>query len=242
MANKDINAQIAELEQQRAELLAKAQHEAAEKEAKEIQQISELKESAKTLRKKAIESQNRGDEKNSNLFSQSAIDAEKEAEELEKKYQIEPQKVKKSSWGGFHVGSLILSFTVFFLIAAFCYFKFQSLGDEIRRHNTDIKTLMASNSDPALNEKLISEPYDLSSIQKMYYDKFVHLVDLSEIWFYFILFCPFVFVYLMPFFKKTPNVWKEYLEDLTPFQRQLILYLYLALFLLAMVAAKVNTH
>ena len=234
MTIQEIEAQRSELDRLRLEIEISEQRKTEEQKVSDKVKIVELNNTAKVLRKKAIEAATNGELANQKLFASSANDAETEANELMRKYDILPEQKATKNWNFWHKLSIFVVVCGAFGVAFFCKYQFNEIGEQIIRHNSDIQTLMQKNSDPRLQESLISKPYDLSSYQKVYFDKLTHIIDLSEVFFILLLLCPYVLVYILPFFKTSKNIWEEFLEELTPFQRHLFVYLYSALALLVL--------
>ncbi|QHV97949.1 PRKR-interacting protein 1 [Spirosoma endbachense] len=66
------------------------------------------------------------------------------------------------------------------------------------------------------------QPYDATSIQKLFYEKLVVFVDLPIALLILFLVSPFVGFYVLPFVKSKKDFYTEFYEDLTPWQRTCI--------------------
>lgn len=66
------------------------------------------------------------------------------------------------------------------------------------------------------------QPYDVTSIQKLFYEKMVVFIDLPIALLLMFLIVPFIGFYVLPFLKSRKDFYTEFFEDLTPWQRSLL--------------------
>ncbi|WP_138993964.1 hypothetical protein [Larkinella sp. C7] len=92
----------------------------------------------------------------------------------------------------------------------FCYGQFMAYKDQIDAIN---KTL-------PFDQHL--QPYDLTSIQKFFYEQLVVFTSLPIALAILFLVVPFVGFYVLPFLKSRKDFYSEFYEDLTPWQRTVI--------------------
>lgn len=108
--------------------------------------------------------------------------------------------------------SLVALFQMGGILAAiaYCYNQFTSFGEYIQK----------------LNEKLPVEqhlqPYDLTSIQKFFFEKMVVFTDLPIALLILFLMVPNIGFYVLPFLKSKRDFYTEFNEDLSPWQRSVL--------------------
>ncbi|RAJ92213.1 hypothetical protein LX87_05181 [Larkinella arboricola] len=96
------------------------------------------------------------------------------------------------------------------LAISFCY----------NRFNQFHKSILKLNESLPMEQHL--QPYDLTSIQKFFFEKLVVFTDLPVALLILFMIVPFVGFYVLPFVKSKKDFYTEFYEDLTPWQRSLI--------------------
>lgn len=131
--------------------------------------------------------------------------------------QAEPKPAKATSSSRF---VLALQIGFLSLILYVSYGLFFSSGAALTEKNKDL---------PA---ELQTQPYDATSIQKFYLEKFVEFFDLPLALAKLAIFAPFILLYVLPFGKNRKSLFTEFHEELTPFQRCVLTVVFISLFLL----------
>jgi hypothetical protein len=96
------------------------------------------------------------------------------------------------------------------ILIRFCYGQFMDFKtyiDEINKHLPFDQHL---------------QPYDLTSMQKFFYEQLVVFTSLPVALVILFLVVPFVGFYVLPFLKSRKDFYSEFYEDLTPWQRSII--------------------
>jgi hypothetical protein len=92
------------------------------------------------------------------------------------------------------------------------------------------QTILERNAKLPLEQQ--AQPYDATSFQKFFFEKFVELIDLPTLLIKLLVIAPFVAFYLLPVFKTKRDFITEFFEDLTPWQRSVLTVLLVGLLLL----------
>ncbi|MCX6216574.1 hypothetical protein [Spirosoma sp.] len=170
------------------------------------------------------------DEASKMTYLRWAIEAEKNAlglaqqlgleipKELEEASEPKPAAGKNRKWGSAFWQMVGLFFVIFF-----AYSLFVGYGEHIQKLNEAI---------PDDKPELKMNPYDATSIQKFFLEKFYEFFDLPLALVKLLIFAPFVLLYILPFFRSKKDFITEFYEDLTPFQRCIITLFLVSLFLL----------
>ncbi|MGM9509557.1 hypothetical protein ACS5NO_17610 [Larkinella sp. GY13] len=75
-----------------------------------------------------------------------------------------------------------------------------------------------------------AQPYNLTSLQKYFYELFISFLDVPFSFLKLLLIAPFVLYYLLPFIKSGKRDFiTEFFEELTPYQRCVLTVIFLAL-------------
>jgi hypothetical protein len=82
------------------------------------------------------------------------------------------------------------------------------------------ETILEDNKGLPIEQKL--QPYDVTSIQKLFYEKLVVFVDLPIALVVLFLIVPFVGFYVLPFVRSRKDFYTEFYEELTSWQRAII--------------------
>ncbi|RAJ94207.1 hypothetical protein LX87_04092 [Larkinella arboricola] len=96
------------------------------------------------------------------------------------------------------------------LLIQFCYSQFMAYKEHID----------ALNGNLAIDQRL--QPYDLTSIQKFFFEQLSVFSSLPIALVILFLIVPFVGFYVLPFLKSRKDFYTEFYEDLTPWQRSII--------------------
>ncbi|GAB3790217.1 hypothetical protein GCM10028818_60020 [Spirosoma horti] len=171
------------------------------------------------------------DEASKMTYLRWAIESEKNAVGMAAQLGLEiPKELEEASepkaaterLGGKRV-QVFLQMALLIGVIFFSYRFFVSYGEHIQKVNTTI-----SDETPELK----MQPYDATSIQKFFLEKFVEFFDLPLALVKLLIFAPFVLFYVLPFFRTKKDFITEFYEDLTPFQRCVLTLSLVALFLL----------
>lgn len=171
------------------------------------------------------------DEASKKEYVKWAIDADKQAVQLARELglaieePVEPEPVEPSTMEkvksllSHRVGAIV---QIFLLVVAMIWAShgFTSVGDEIKLLNKTLPVEQQMNA------------YDITSNQKFFFEKYVEFWDLPVGLFKLLILVPFVGLYLLPFIRSRKDFFTEFFEDLTPFQRCLITFGFVALFIL----------
>lgn len=171
------------------------------------------------------------DEASKLMYVKWAVDADRQAVQLARELglaieePVEPDQAERSTMDkvksllSHRLGAIV---QIALLVAAIVWAStnFTNIGHEIQ----------------VLNEKLPLEEkmnaYDITSNQKFFFEKYVEFWDLPVGLFKLLILVPFVGLYLLPFIRSRRDFFTEFFEDLTPFQRCLITFGFVALFIL----------
>ncbi|MGA0558285.1 hypothetical protein ACO2Q8_16620 [Larkinella sp. VNQ87] len=93
---------------------------------------------------------------------------------------------------------------------SFCYRQFNQFNQYIQELNAKLP----------VEQHL--QPYDVTSIQKFFYEKLVVFADLPVALLILFLMVPFVGFYVLPFLKSKRDFYSEFYDELTPWQRSII--------------------
>ncbi|GAB3256101.1 hypothetical protein GCM10027347_17700 [Larkinella harenae] len=96
------------------------------------------------------------------------------------------------------------------LAITYCYRQFNRFNEYIQRMNETLPP-----------EKHL-QPYDITSVQKFFWEKLVIFADLPVALLVLFLIVPFVGFYVLPFLRSRKDFYTEFNEELTPWQRSLI--------------------
>ncbi|WP_020603143.1 hypothetical protein [Spirosoma spitsbergense] len=217
-----------ELQRQEDELIFKKQQaDEAERQAK-LDNYQGLREDAAGFRATAAKET---DETSKKMYIQWALDADRQAVQLGRELGLaideptEPTEAEKSTLEKVHgllkhrLGAIVqISLLVVAIIWASS--NFTSVGDEINTLNKALPVEQQMNA------------YDITSNQKFFFEKYVEFWDLPVGLFKLLILVPFVGLYLLPFIRSRKDFFTEFFEDLTPFQRCLITFGFVALFIL----------
>ncbi|UHG93310.1 hypothetical protein [Spirosoma oryzicola] len=221
---REIVEQQQKLNEQLRQINAKKQEDAQKERQKKLDSYNKLLKSAKDFRSQSLTMTDRQDAEERNAWAEEAeLEAHLLAMELGIKtetavvQEIEPEIWQRPGlrrrlvWGA--LGALII-----FLV--WSYGCFQDI-----RH-----TILNSNAKLPLEQQ--AQPYDATSFQKFFFEKFVELIDLPTLLIKLLIVAPFVAFYLLPVFKTKRDFITEFFEDLTPWQRSILTVLLLGLLLL----------
>jgi multidrug efflux pump subunit AcrA (membrane-fusion protein) len=211
-ANAQQQQRLAELAQQE-----KAEYEQQQAQLKEERE--EMRTMAKNYRAMALEAPDKAradelvryaiecDEKAARIIIDGEIPAEPEVKIVEKP---KPQPWQRPVLIGFLI---VLQAAVAALAMLISENGFRGIGEQIMHFNEKV----------SIDQRI--RPYDLSNWQKLYYAVFVEFSDVPKALFKMFIFVPFLLWYLFRGFVK------DFFENLTPYQRCLILVLLLLGFL-----------
>ncbi|GAB4050400.1 hypothetical protein [Spirosoma litoris] len=203
------------------------QAEEAERQRK-IEAYQALREDAAGFRATAVQET---DEASKKMYVQWAVDADRQAVQLARELglaieePVEPGEAERSTMDKVksllsHRLGAIVQITLLVAAIVWASTNFTNIGHEIQ----------------VLNEKLPLEEkmnaYDITSNQKFFFEKYVEFWDLPVGLFKLLILVPFVGLYLLPFIRSRRDFFTEFFEDLTPYQRCLITFGFVALFIL----------
>ena len=205
----------------------KQEAEMAERNRK-LEAYQALREDAAGFRSTAVRET---DEASKKMYVQWAVDADRQAVQLARELglaieepaepgQDEPTTMDKvKNLVSHRLGAIV---QIVLLVAAIVWAStnFTNVGTEIQHLNEKLP----------LEEKM--NAYDITSNQKFFFEKYVEFWDLPVGLFKLLILVPFVGLYLLPFIRSRRDFFTEFFEDLTPFQRCLITFGFVALFIL----------
>lgn len=189
--------EMAELEQRNALFARKDKAEAA----------------AKNFRREALLTANADEKKN---LYEWAVEAELEVAWVEQELGIarkeDPAAVtEEKSWLQKNKGLMAIGQMLGVLVAiVYFHSMFNGIGEGITESNRGLP----------VESRL--QPYDATSIQKLFYEKLVVFADLPIALLILFLIVPFIGFYVLPFAKSKRDFYTEFNEDLTPWQRSLL--------------------
>lgn len=223
----ELQAQAEALEQRKQQLEDKKREAQEAEYNRQLDRYNSLREDAAGFRVSAAKET---DESSKKTYLRWAIDADKEAvllaqtlgldipEELQT--EAEPPKVTERLGGKrkqvFFQMALLLG------IIFIAYSSFVGYGEHLKELNEAI---------PNDRPDLKLQPYDATSIQKFYLEKFYEFFDLPLALVKLLVLAPFILVYALPFVRSRKDFITEFYEDLTPFQRCVLTVVLLSLFI-----------
>jgi hypothetical protein len=219
--NAELEARRQQLAEQEEEL-KRQREELAQQEAQAVEaarrrkeaELEELRTDAENFRRSAREVD---DETEKKTYLRFAADAERQAAELARELGVVVEgellstEEPRASWLARNHGVVALLQVAFIsAILWLCYAEFQHYHDYIQEVN---KTMPA---------EVQMQPYDVTSIQKFFFEKLVQFSDLPVALLICILVVPFVGFYVLPIVRSRKDFYTEFYEDLSPWQRSVI--------------------
>ncbi|MGM9510195.1 hypothetical protein ACS5NO_20840 [Larkinella sp. GY13] len=215
-----LKADLARIESQK---LAIEDRKRQAQEAERTRQIAErdsLLEDAQDFRAQARQATAEDEKKTLYGF---AADSERQARDIDRLLGLATadQPTPPKAWFEQH-HRLMLAFQLLGVVVAMwvAYNAFTDLHNTIQEVNKSL----------AFDKQM--QPYDLTSVQKFAYEKFVQLTDLPIALLLLLLVVPMVGFYVLPFVQTGKDFYREFFDELTPWQRSKLATCFILGFLL----------
>ncbi|MGV3560751.1 hypothetical protein [Larkinella arboricola] len=226
---EQINQRALELDRQGQALYIERQEVLRRQRKAQEAHVQKLKQQRQELREQAVHyralASEATEKKEADKFLAWAIDSEEKARAIviegeEPEAAAPVLQPKLPAWRSIRVHRMVALVQVvgLFLVAGWCLGMFDEMRVKILEHNK------------ALPIEQQAQPYDLTSLQKYFYELFISFLDVPMSFIKLLLIAPFVLYYLLPFVKTGKKDFiTEFFEELTPYQRCVLTVILLAL-------------
>ncbi|GAB3937013.1 hypothetical protein [Larkinella terrae] len=217
-----LNADLERIESQK-QAIEDRKRQAQETERNQlVAERDSLLEDARDFRQQARQAPNEDEKRTLYSF---AADSERQARDIDRKLGLATSDPSEASpdkrWFEQH-HRLTLAFQLLgvFVSLWVAYNSFTDLHNMIQEVNKSL----------AFDKQM--QPYDLTSVQKFAYEKFVQLTDLPIALLLLMFVVPMVGFYVLPFVQSGKDFYREFFDELTPWQRSKLATCFILGFLL----------